>query len=160
MSISSIALAVIGVIGVAACSRETAPPPREVATSAPISEPEAAEPMETPKPPPPRRAARTPIRSFAVYTLSRGKGVPPEASEALRRVVELAKEDQRRGVKVTVTTSRIGIEGETRACLAYEDQQEGARAYERARAIVKNVDLVNLAVEPCEEAADNQQEKP
>lgn len=177
MSIWSIALAVIGVIGVAACSQETAPPPREVSTSAPISEPETAEPataepatsapplptatMETPKPqpPPPRPAARAPIRSFAVYALSRGKGVPPEASEVLGRVVELAEEDQRRGVKVTVTKTRIGIEGETRVCLAYEDRQEGARAYERARAIVKNVDLVNLALEPCEEAANNEQEK-
>jgi hypothetical protein len=183
MSIWSIALAVIGVIGVAACRQETAPPPREAATSAPISEPETAQPatvepepattepatsapppptatMEAPKPPPPRRAARTPIRSFAVYAVSRGKGVPEEASEALRRVVALAEEDQRRGVKVTVTKTRIGIEGEMRACLSYEEEQEGARACERARAIVKNVDLVNLAVERCEEAANNRQEKP
>lgn len=179
MSIWSIALFLIGVIGSAGCRQETASPPREAAASATISEPATAEPStsapppstttvdtqppppvtNTPKPQPPRSAARAPIKSFAVYALSRGKGVPPEAREALRKVVELAEEDQRRGVKVTVTTTRIGIEGETRVCIAYEDPQEGARAYERARAIVKNVDLVNLAVEPCGEAANNKQEK-
>jgi hypothetical protein len=85
--------------------------------------------------------------------------VPPKALEALRRVVQLAEEDQRRGVKVTVSTTRIGLEGETRVCFDYEDPQEGGRACQRARAVVANVDLVNLAVEPCAKAANNQQEK-
>lgn len=109
-----------------------------------------------PKPQPPRKTLPPPVRSFAVYALSRGTGVPPEARAALREVVELAEEDQRRGVKVTITTTRIGIEGETRACIAYEDQNEGSRAYERARAIVRDVDLVNLKVEPC--AANEEKE--
>jgi hypothetical protein len=98
------------------------------------------------------------VESFAVYALSRGKGVPPEARDALRRVVQLAEEDQRRGVKVTVATTRIGIEGETRVCFTYEDPKEGARACDRARAVVENVDLVNLAVERCKEASHNRQE--
>lgn len=116
-------------------------------------------PTESAQPATSEKSTPPPVRSFAVYALSRGKGVPPEAREALRHVVELAEKDQRRGVKVTVTTTRIGIEGETRVCVAYEDPQQGARAYERARAIVKNVDLVNLAEEPCREAANNKEEK-
>jgi hypothetical protein len=87
--------------------------------------------------------------SFAIYALSRGKGVPPEAREALRRVRELVETDQSRGVTVSVETTRIGIEGETRVCVDYKDPEDGTRAYERAKVIVKGVDLVNLVAEPC-----------
>ena len=131
MASYSIAFFLIGVISSGGCSERTASPPK------------------------PRPAESAAVASFAVYALSRGKGVPPEAREALRRVVELAEEDRRRGVKVTVTTTRIGLEGETRACLAYEDPKEGTRAFERARAIVKNVDLVNLKAEPCKQEKES-----
>lgn len=119
-----VVLMVLGIMGSTGCRRDTAVPP------------------ETTPPP---------VRSFAVYALSRGKGVPPEAAEALRKVVALAEEDQRRGVQVSFTTKRFGLEGEARACITYEDAQAGARALESARSIVKNVDLVNLEVEPCNE---------
>jgi hypothetical protein len=149
----------IGLAGSAACREATVSPPREPAPSAAPAPPPAPATVDTqpspatvtdkPNPKPPRTTAPAPVRSFAVYALSRGTGVPPEARAALRQIVELAEEDQRRGVKVTITTTRIGIEGETRACIAYEDPKEGSRAYERARVIVKDVDLVNLKVEPC-----------
>lgn len=87
--------------------------------------------------------------SFAIYGLSRGKGVPPEAREALRRVRELVETDQNRGVSVSAETTRIGIEGETRVCVEYKDPGEGTRAYERVKVIVKGVDLVNLVAQPC-----------
>jgi len=93
-----------------------------------------------------------------VYALSRGKGVPPEARAALQRVETMVEESRKRGVTVTVTTARIGIEGETRVCFAYEDPKEGARDYERARDLVKDVDLVNLKVESCGEAAHKEEE--
>jgi hypothetical protein len=112
----------------------------------------------TTKPQPPPAPERAPVTSFAVYALSRGKGVPPEAREAQQRVVALAEESRKRGVKVTVTTTRIGIEGETRVCFAYEDPKDGARDYERARDLVKDVDLVNLKVESCGDAANNKEE--
>jgi hypothetical protein len=58
-------------------------------------------------------------------------------------------------VRVTVETTRIGIEGEQRMCVEYEDPTDGARAWERASAIVKGVDLVNLVAEPCASPASN-----
>ncbi|HYC62058.1 MAG TPA: hypothetical protein VEK79_21075 [Thermoanaerobaculia bacterium] len=135
-----IAIFVFGVIGCMGCRPDTAsPPPAQSATVT------AAPAPETP----------APIPSFAVYALSRGKGVPAEAREALRRVAELAEEQQRRGVKVKITTTRMGIEGETRVCVAYEDPNEGARAYDRAKNIVKNVDLVNLTIESCVEEKES-----
>jgi len=88
-------------------------------------------------------------RSFAVYILSRGTGVPPEARAAQLKVQKLAEADRDRGLTVSIETTRIGIEGERRLCVTYKDSRNGARAFERARAIVKGVDLVNLVAEPC-----------
>ena len=89
------------------------------------------------------------MRSFAVYTLSRGTGVPAAAREAHQKVQELVESDRGRGVDVTVQATPIGIEGERRLCVTYADSQEAARALERVRAIVQGVDLVNVVVEPC-----------
>jgi hypothetical protein len=88
-------------------------------------------------------------RTFAIYTLSRGKGVPAEAREAHQKVEKLVEDDRARGVSVTIETKRIGIEGERRLCVTYESSQDGARALERVRAMVRGVDLVNLVEEPC-----------
>ncbi len=75
--------------------------------------------------------------------------MPPEASEAQLKVQKLAEADRDRGVSVSVSTTRIGIEGERKLCVAYRDPRNTARALERARVIVTGVDLVNLVVEPC-----------
>ena len=89
------------------------------------------------------------VKSFAVYALSRGRGVPPQAREALRKVRALVEQDQKRGISVTIETTRIGIEGETRMCIDYKNAADGTRAYDRVRATVKGIDLVNLVAEPC-----------
>ena len=123
----------------AACAREPGP-----ATSEPTTSEPASPPVAVPAPPP-----APSITSFAVYTLSRGAGVPPEAREALEQVTSLVEADRKRGVKVTSETTYIGLEGEKRLCAEYEDPKEGTRAWELAGAIVKGVDLVNLAAEPC-----------
>jgi hypothetical protein len=108
-------------------------------------------PAAQPTKPQPSRGGRGEegVRSFAVYTLSRGSGVPAAAREAQQKVQELVEFDRGRGVVVTVQGTRIGIEGERRLCLTYADPQEAARALERVRAMVKGVDLVNVVVEPC-----------
>jgi hypothetical protein len=91
-------------------------------------------------------------RSFAVYALSRGKGVPPEARRVLDEVQDLVDEDRRRGVAVKSRRTRIGLEGETRLCIEYEDPEPARKAQRRARDIVEGVDLVNLVVGPCDES--------
>jgi hypothetical protein len=95
------------------------------------------------------RSGNLPTNSFAIYGLSRGKGVPTEASEAILRVGKLVEDDQKRGVSVTVKTTRIGLEGETRVCVEYKDPVDAARAFESAKMIVRGIDLVNLVAEPC-----------
>ena len=93
------------------------------------------------------------MNGFAVTTLSRGKGVPAEARAALGRIRELVEADRRRGLNVTVATARIGLEGETRLCVEYQDPADAVQAYERAQALVKGIDLVNLVAGPCEGGA-------
>jgi hypothetical protein len=91
-------------------------------------------------------------RSFAVYILSRGAGVPPEARRALKEVQERVDKDRREGIVVESRQTRIGIEGETRLCVEYEDPEPAKKALARAREIVKGVDLTNLVVEPCDKS--------
>lgn len=124
------------------CRSAATPPSQTASPKAPASPEKPSEPK-----------AKSPFKSFAVYALSRGKGVPQEAREALGKVREVIEGDRGRGVGVKVQTKRIGIEGETRVCAEYEDPKDAARAFERAKAFVKGVDLVNLVVEPCDKPA-------
>jgi hypothetical protein len=90
-----------------------------------------------------------PSKGFSVYALSRGKGVPAAARNALRQVREAVEADRSRGVGVRVETSRLGLEGEARVCAEYDDPEDARLALDRARALVKGIDLVDLVVEPC-----------
>ena len=102
------------------------------------------------------------VTSFAVFALSRGKGVPEAAREALRKVGERVEADQRRGVRVATRRTRIGLEGETKLCVEYEKAADAARALEEAEKVVKDVDLVNLVPGPCSGKAkpDEKEERP
>jgi hypothetical protein len=93
------------------------------------------------------------VTSFAVFALSRGKGVPPEARDVLRKVAEMAEADERRGVRVVTRRTRIGLEGETRLCVEYQSAADARRGLEQVEKIVKDVDLVNLVPGPCAEPA-------
>ena len=104
-------------------------------------------------------AERTPFRSFALYVLSRGKGVPDEAWEALGKVRALAETDREKGVAVTIQEKRIGLEGERRLCIEYEERKEARRAYGRAKALVEGVDLARIEIETCAEPDKNEKEK-
>jgi hypothetical protein len=88
-------------------------------------------------------------RSFALYALSRGKGVPEGARAALARAESMLEELQASGADITVSEERIGLEGETRLCATFADESLAEEALERLRRLVSGVDLVNLAEEPC-----------
>jgi len=99
------------------------------------------------------------VTAFSVYALSRGKGVPPEAREALRRVDELVDGDRRRGIGVRTRRTRVGLEGETRLCVEYACAADARRALEQVEKIVEDVDLVNLVRGPCK-GPDEEEDKP
>jgi hypothetical protein len=108
--------------------------------------------------------ARPPFEgtAFAVLALSRGKGVPEAAREALRKVEEVVEGDRRRGVQVESRRSRIGLEGETKLCVEYASASDARRAHDQVEKIVKGVDLVNLVPGPCSAKAkpDEKEAKP
>lgn len=89
--------------------------------------------------------------SFAIYTLSRGKGVPPEAGQALRRAEALIEADRERGIALSSSTSRLGIEGESRLCVEYEDAEAGRAVLQEIEEIVAGVDLIRVEPGPCKE---------
>jgi hypothetical protein len=129
-----VAVLLLGAVSGSACSRR-----ETVATAAASPSPRPSAVTASPRA----------VRAFAVETLSRGKGVPAEAREALRQVRQLVDADRARGVSARIQTVRLGLEGEMRLCVDYTDPDAGTRAYESARALVKGIDLVNLVAGPC-----------
>lgn len=120
------------------------PSPTPGATGRPL--PLAASPAAAP-PVDPRGGGAA--HSFAVYALSRGRGVSDAALAAQQKVLELVEADRARGLTVDAQQIRIGLEGERKVCVTYADEREGARALERVRGVVQGVDLVNVVVERC-----------
>jgi hypothetical protein len=99
------------------------------------------------------------VTSFAVFALSRGRGVPPQALDALCKVAEIAEADKVRGVRVETRRTRIGLEGETRLCVEYQTAADARHGLEQAEKLVKDVDLVNLVPGPCAETAKPQEKE-
>ena len=99
---------------------------------------------------PPETLAPAP-QSISVYALSRGKGVPDQAREVLTQSRALLKAAQERGEVLRVVEQRIGIEGETRLCAEFfHAESESSRTLiNRIQQLGKNVDLINVKVEPC-----------
>lgn len=178
-----VALLLLSSLGSLACQRAAPPPPpqqqqppatNETPTTASRQEPAAPsvamsnkqQSESAPKKPvskTPKRPAQDSgapaTRSFAIYTLSRGSGVPTEARAAQLEIQKLVEADRDKGLTVSIETTRIGIEGERRLCVTYKDARNSARAFERARAIVKGVSLINLVAEPCTPPSSSPEKK-
>lgn len=87
--------------------------------------------------------------SFSVYALSRGKGVPDEAREVLDRSRRLLKSAQEQGEVKKIVEHRIGLEGETRLCVEFSDEQAANRLFGQIQHLSNSVDLVNVKKELC-----------
>jgi hypothetical protein len=97
---------------------------------------------------------RTPsARGFAMYALSRGKGVPEGAKAALAKAEAMLQGLRDQGADIAVARERIGLEGETRLCVTFGDRGLAGETLERIRRLASGVDLVNLVEEPCGTAA-------
>jgi hypothetical protein len=87
--------------------------------------------------------------SFAVYALSRGAGVPKPTREALDRIRGLLDESTRESGATDPSETRIGLEGEVRLCVEFDDRAAGERALAEVRRMAEGVELMNVVVEPC-----------
>jgi hypothetical protein len=94
------------------------------------------------------RAVRAP-RSFALYALSRGRGVPGPTRTAWQAAWSLLESARRDGKVARLEQARIGLEGEMRLCAEFDDPQAAQEMVDRVRAIVRDVELMNLVEEPC-----------
>jgi len=97
---------------------------------------------------PPESRAATPS-SFSVYALSRGKGVPDEARQVLDHSRRLLKRAQERGEVKQIVDRRIGLEGETRLCVEFSDEQAANKLFSQIQHLSNGVDLVNVTKETC-----------
>ncbi len=95
------------------------------------------------------RAAETSTAEFAVYALSRGKGVPEPTRGAFRNARALLEGAKQRGEVTRLKETRIGLEGETRLCAEAKDIATARALLRELRAIAENIELFNVVVEPC-----------
>ena len=95
------------------------------------------------------RAAEKSTAEFAVYALSRGKGVPEPTRGALKKARALLEGAKQRGEVIRIKEARIGLEGETRLCVESKDVAAARALLRELRAIGENVELFNVVVEPC-----------
>jgi len=98
-----------------------------------------------------RKQDRAPEASFAVtiYALSKGAGVPAAARSALNDARTLLERLEREHRVRRITASRIGLEGETRLCAEFADQQAARETLEQLRHLAHDVDLLTVTDEPC-----------
>jgi len=95
------------------------------------------------------RAVEKSTAEFAVYALSRGKGVPEPTRGALRKAHTLLVGAQQRGEVIRLKETRIGLEGETRLCVEAKDVAAARALLLELRAMAEKVELFNVVVEPC-----------
>jgi hypothetical protein len=86
---------------------------------------------------------------FSVYVLSRGRGVPERALQAVAKINAMIEADRRRGIRVQMRRVRIGLEGETRVCVDYDLASDAERGFGKVQKVVKGVELVNLVRGRC-----------
>jgi len=89
------------------------------------------------------------LQSFALYALSRGKGLSDDGRRALEGFRQLLREMKAEGQVVEVSDTRIGIEGETRICAKFASSDLAGKAWMQMQRLSAGVDLVQLKPEKC-----------
>lgn len=87
--------------------------------------------------------------SFAVYALSRGRGVPEPTRSAWQAVWTMLEDARRHGTVTHLQQTRLGLEGEVRLCAEFSDPARARELLGRAREIGQGVELLNIVEEPC-----------
>jgi hypothetical protein len=88
-------------------------------------------------------------RSFALYVLSRGNGVPEGGRKALADFRKLLSSMQAKGEVIEFSDTRIGIEGETRICARFASAELTAKVWMDMQRSFTGADLVQLKAEKC-----------
>lgn len=89
------------------------------------------------------------MNSFAVYALSKGKGVPERARQVFQQARAVLEDAQRQGKVVQLKQARIGLEGETRLCAEFTSSTAAQELFEKVRQLSEGIELLNVVMEPC-----------
>lgn len=104
---------------------------------------------------PPAQAGDPQPAALTVTMLSRGKGVP-DATRAAYKDVRALLDSQRGAYAVTgLRSQRIGLEGETRLCVEFENAKDAQAALDAIRKQVAGVDLLEVSETPCPSPKDS-----
>jgi hypothetical protein len=89
------------------------------------------------------------LQSFALYALSRGKGLSEDGRRALEDFRQLLRDMKAEGHVVEVSDTRIGLEGETRICAKFASSDLAGKAWMQMQRLSAGADLVQLKPEKC-----------
>jgi hypothetical protein len=89
-------------------------------------------------------------RSFAVYALSRGRGVPEGARKTLTKFRNLLEKAKNAGEVVQVSEQRIGLEGETKICAEFRSPEFAKKALSEIHYIAGDQELIDIRTERCD----------
>jgi hypothetical protein len=127
-------------LAVLAGARAVAAQPVEPQTK---TENPAAEQLAEKTPPSP------PTRQLAVYTLSKGSGVPPSTLQASETVRSYLAAYFAEGKVVRLEQTVLGLEGETRLCVEFASVDAAQSALTQLTPLVRDAELINLRRENC-----------
>ena len=96
-----------------------------------------------------KHVSETSGSEFALYALSRGKGVPEPTRGALENANSLLEDARQRGEVLALSKTRIGLEGEIRLCVQAKDAGAARDLQRKIRTIAEHVELFNIVEEPC-----------
>lgn len=96
-----------------------------------------------------KSASQAATAEFALYALSRGKGVPEPTRDALHKARTFLEAARQRGEVLALKETRIGLEGETRLCVEARNAALARDLQRKVRALAGNVELFNIVEEPC-----------
>lgn len=86
---------------------------------------------------------------FAIYALSRGRGVPAPTAQALEVLHDQFDKDRDKGIVTRIESTQIGLEGETRLCVEFSSPEAASNAWEYTRQKTLGIELLNLRRETC-----------
>lgn len=99
-------------------------------------------------------AQDTQRHGIAITMLSRGKGVPAETRDAYKQIRAMLEEKQATAAVSAMHSKRIGLEGETRLCVEFDDAEQAQAALAQIRKLAKDVDLLNVVETSCPSAKE------
>jgi hypothetical protein len=89
------------------------------------------------------------LQSFALYALSRGRGLSESGQRAIAEFRELLSNLKAEGHLIEVSDTRIGIEGETRICASFTNRELAGKVWMQMQRSLVGADLVQLKAEKC-----------